>query len=429
MNVSKFWNILFLEDRPSIGLSFFRIFVALTTGFHVIPSFFHLEDNYFATALKTLNDYFFTHQVLDLVQQSSDGVVVLFVWVFVLSWFCFLIGLFSQISCIVMTLSGYYFYALNDYHIGTLSWDILLVTLFLMCMTNYHGDYFSIDALRKKNPLAFEQRRPFFIQRLLQLQIASTYFFTALCKISSRGNWWTSNPVYYLMNYPAAGVTKHFLIKEWMASQPIFCYWIGIFIVVMELALPFLLFNPKTRRSAIYMGFVFHIVLILTLDVPTIFFFLFPAQLLLFIHPDKILNWINRSRSVHSMSLKSKVVYDGHCGFCLQSVEQLKVMDLFGRCEYVDFQATANLQVLHPTLNSTLAASQLHLITSNGKIYGGFFAFRQLCWILPMLWPLLILVYMPFADWLGPLKYRWIAQNRYLFHIHKTCKDNRCYRK
>jgi len=36
------------------------------------------------------------------------------------------------------------FYALNEFHIGTLSWDILLVTLFLMCVSPYHGIIFPL---------------------------------------------------------------------------------------------------------------------------------------------------------------------------------------------------------------------------------------------------------------------------------------------
>src|SRR5258708_3518018 len=156
--MKKIWNTLFLEERPSIGLSFFRIFVALTVGLHVIPSFFHLDDNYFSTALKTFNTDFFSVWFVAWIQKSPDALVILFVGAFYISWFFFLIGLFSQISCIVMTACCYYFYGLNSFHIGTLSWDILLVTLFLMCITPYHGDYFSLDALRRGDIEAW--RRP-----------------------------------------------------------------------------------------------------------------------------------------------------------------------------------------------------------------------------------------------------------------------------
>ncbi len=112
-----------------------------------------------------------------------------------------------------MTGCCYYFYALNSFHIGTLSWDILLVTLVLMCVTPYHGDYFSVDALRRGDIDAWRHPRPFFIQRLLQLQIASTFFFTGLYKITGEGNWITGNPIYYLMNYPVAGGDQEFSFK------------------------------------------------------------------------------------------------------------------------------------------------------------------------------------------------------------------------
>ena len=165
MNAPKIWYTLFLEERPSIGFSFFRIFVALTVGFHVIPAFFHMDDNFLTTAFKEVNANFFTSGVLELVGKSPDWLVIVFAAFFLVAWFCFLVGFFSQLSCILMTTSCYYFYALNCFHIGTLSWDILLVTLFLMCVTPYHGDYFSIDALRRKDPNGWGRTRPFFIPR------------------------------------------------------------------------------------------------------------------------------------------------------------------------------------------------------------------------------------------------------------------------
>src|SRR5437868_15220226 len=88
----KLWNRLFLEERPSIGLSFFRIFAALTVGLHLIPSFFHLDDNYLHTAFKTLNYDFFPAWVIHWVQGSPDALVYVFVAVFYVTWVCFLLG-------------------------------------------------------------------------------------------------------------------------------------------------------------------------------------------------------------------------------------------------------------------------------------------------------------------------------------------------
>ena len=39
------WSRAFLEKRPSLSLGLFRLAVAWTVGCHMIPSFFHMEDN------------------------------------------------------------------------------------------------------------------------------------------------------------------------------------------------------------------------------------------------------------------------------------------------------------------------------------------------------------------------------------------------
>jgi len=425
----KLWHRLFLVERPSIGLSFFRIFVALTTGLHVIPSFFNLADNYFATAYKELNASFFPIEFLKLVGQSPDSVVVLFVIIFCASWVCFLLGLASQVSCIVMTASCYYFYALNMAQIGTLSWDILLVTLFLMCLTPYHGDYFSVDALYTRHSEPYKRPRPYFIQRLLQLQIASTFFYTALYKVTAQGNWITGNPVYYLMNNPQPGVVKHFLFKDLLAGQPGMCYWIGIAIVVSEFSIGFCWFWERTRVSAIYLGFLFHIMLILTLDVPAIFFFLFPAQMLLFINSEHIIRWVDARRARNAKAPEAAVIFDGHCGFCRESLHKLKVMDLFDALEYIDFQTHPDLSALHPGLTKEMAKSRMYVITPDGQLYGGFYAFRRLSSMVPMMVPLLLVFYLPGAGMIGSAAYKWVAEHRYLLHRNKVCQGNECYRK
>ncbi len=425
----NFWRLLFLEERPSIGLALFRVAAAIATGLHVFPSFFHLHEHYLAGAFRTHNTNFFTPGFLEFIAKSPDGVVILFTVLLIFSWFFFLIGLFTQASGIVMLSSLIYFYALNDFYIGSsLAWDLLLVTVYLLCLTAYPGDYFSMDALRRNRTDAYKIRRPFFIQRLLQIKIVTIFFFTALYKIYPYGNWLSDNPLYYLMLSPHEGSTKYFLLREFLVAHPLLCYWAGIFIFMMEFLLPFLLFWPRTRISAIYLGTFFHICLLLTLDVPAIFFFLFPPQLLLFIHPDAVVGWIERQRRYHQSANRRQIVYDGNCRFCIHSLAQLKIMDLFDVLKPVDFQKLEDPRILHPLLAKDAALSQLHLIEPDGTLYGGFVAFRRLCFSLPMLYPLIPIVYLPGMSVVGPFIYRWIAKNRYLFHANVTCRSNACFR-
>ena len=424
----QLWNRFFLGYRSSLTFSLFRIAVALTVGFHVIPSFFQLQDNYLSTAFKEVNLSFFTPSIIHWVQQSPDWLVYFFVSFFLLYWFFFLFGLYSQVSGILMMVGCYYFYALNSFHIGTLSWDILLVTLFLMCVTGYHGDYFSVDTLRQTNLFVYKKKRAFFIQRLLQMQIAFNYFYTGLYKITAQGNWLKDKPLYYLWNYPPEGVTKQFLFREFFASRPELCHWMGIGIVAMELSAPLLLFWPRTRLFAIGVAFLFHVLLVVTLHVPTIFLFLFPPQLLLFINPDGILGWIKRKRKENLDGGQSQIVYDGQCHFCRWSIEKLLIMDLFGCLKKVNYHRYEDVQQLHPSLDKEKCHSQLHLIEPTGRIHGGFFIFRRLCLKLPMLYPLIPSFYFPGSGIVGQWVYRWIAKNRYLLHFNKGCRNNACFR-
>lgn len=425
--IKRMWNNLFLVERPSISLSAFRVCVAWTVGFVMLPTFCHLGDTYLSTAFKTYNTMFFPLEFVQFVQQSPDWLVKVFVGIFCISWLAFLFGLFSQVSCIIMTLACYYFYALNQFAMATLSWDILLVTVFLMCVTNYHSDYFSLDCLLRGREDAFRRKRPYFIQRLLQVQIGFTFFYTALHKITVKGNWLDGNPIYYLMNYPRPGVVKYFILKDYLMDKPGLCYAIGIFIVIAELLLMFALFYRKTRPAAIYVGCLFHVMLILTLDVPATFFFLFPPMLLLFINPEKIIQKIDRVRSNNQKIKPLRLIYDGRCQFCRKSAQLLKIMDLFGKLTYVDLHSLEDPKALHSGLTQEKLLKELHLLNSQGNVWAGFYAFRRLGLDLPMLYIFAPLMYLPGAGIIGTLLYKWIARNRYVLQIFfSRCHNESC---
>lgn len=424
--MKKLFTRLFLVERSAISLSLFRIVVALTVICVVVPSFCHLADNYFSTAFKITNGHFFALGFVDLVHKSPDWLVVCFVCLLCAAAFSMLIGFFGQLSCIVMTGCCYYFYALNSLHVGTLSWDILLVVLFLMCICPYQSDYFSLDCLRKNDVLAYKKERPFFIQRLLQLQIGFIFFYTGLYKITAQGNWIQDNPIYYLMNYPVSGVTKLFILKDFLLDKPQLCYVIGISIVAVELLMIFLLFYRKTRAGAIYLGIFFHILLILTLDVPATFFFLFPAQLLLFINPNKIIAWIENRRRQYQLLPNLIVVFDGKCGFCQASVQKIKVLDLFERIQYADSHEIDDLKKIHESLTRERVLHELCLVDLDGKLLGGFSAVRKLSLYCPMLYFFIPLLYFPCMKFFGNAVYKVIAKNRYLLGIKSKCDDNSC---
>lgn len=420
------WHQWFLVERPSLELSLFRIAIAITVGCHMIPSFLHLNDNYLSTAFKEKNFSFFPVWALRLVEQSPDGVVYGFVWLFAISWFCFLIGFRSQLSCILLGFACYYFYALNSLHIGTLSFDILLVTLSLMYVTGYHGDWLSVDSVLRGDGLAYKRLRPFFVQRLLQLQMAWTFWYTALSKISAGGNWLTDNPYYYLMHYPPLGVVREFPFRMFLGQHPDLCYAIGLGIITMEFSLPFLWFIRKTRPVSLALGLFFHVLLLATLHVPTIFFFLFPPQMLLFVDPEWLVARLESARAHRTKQKRATLLYDGRCGFCLASVKRLLVLDLFGDLEPIDFHSVVDLKRLHPQLTPERCHSRMQLIEPNGRLSEGFFSVRRMSVRLPLLFPLIPFLYLPGMGWVGQCVYDWVARRRFLFHNSRMCETNQC---
>ena len=426
MSLSRLWRTAFLDFRPSLSLGLFRLAVAFTVGAHMIPSFFRMDDNYLSTAFRTQNFSFFPYWMLRLIAASPDWLVWAWALVFFASWLAFAAGLCSQASGILMTLSCYYFYALNNYHIGTLSFDILLVTLVLMCVTGFHGDFLSLDSLRRGNVRAYKRPRPYVIQRLLQCQLAVTFWHTALNKISAGGNWLTDNPYYYLMHYPPIGVVRHFPLRSVLAQHPGLCHGIGVGMVVMELALPVLWFIPRMRPLGIAVGIAFQLLLWATLHVPTIFLFLFPPMMLLFIRPEAAVRWIEARQADQAERGRAVLLYDGRCGFCVASVTRLRILDLFGWVDPLDFHAQPDLARLHPALTPERCRSEMVLVEPNGRLSGGFDAFARLTRPLPLLWWAAPLVRLPWAPWMGRRIYRWVAAHRYLLHRSAMCQTNQC---
>ncbi len=282
------WNRFFLEEGPSVFLSFFRITTGLSAAVHVIPTLLKLDENYFSTAFRTKNIYFFPPAFIEWVRQSPDPLVVCLAVLFVISALFFTVGLFSQGSCLALTALCFYFYALNSLQIGTLEFEALLSVLCLLCVVPYHGDYFSLDAALGLNRNAGKPR-PVFIQRLLQLQLGFVTFYAGLHKITGDGNWLTANPIQLLLSQEiSTGIFRNFPMRSWLASNTSFCRALGLFVVMFELSFIFLLACRKTRKTAIVAGLIFYFISTVFMHIPIMLLFLLSGWVLLWLDSSPI---------------------------------------------------------------------------------------------------------------------------------------------
>jgi predicted DCC family thiol-disulfide oxidoreductase YuxK len=115
------------------------------------------------------------------------------------------------------------------------------------------------------------------------------------------------------------------------------------------------------------------------------------------------------------------VVYDGQCGFCTRALALVQHLDRWHVIRAHDAHE-AGIRHALPMLSTADFENALFAVTSTGKVYRGYFAFKRLLRSLPLAWPVLPLFYVPGASFIGPRVYAWVARNRHKF----GCESDVC---
>lgn len=112
---------------------------------------------------------------------------------------------------------------------------------------------------------------------------------------------------------------------------------------------------------------------------------------------------------------KVYVIFDGQCGFCIKSLSLYKMLDFFHAFELIDANLKDVVSSRFPSVPLDDTQKAMYVVTQNGNMYRGFFAFRRMTLSSPLLWPLLIILYCPFFSRIGVPLYALIAKNRKRF--------------
>src|SRR5450432_2965292 len=106
------------------------------------------------------------------------------------------------------------------------------------------------------------------------------------------------------------------------------------------------------------------------------------------------------------------IFFDGGCGFCQRAARTLRRLDWLRKT--VQHDIVHDWPSIHQNfqqLDIDKCVRDMHVITSDGRIYRGFDSYRSLAWVLPLLWPIVLLLYLPPVRWLGWRIYRHVADN------------------
>ena len=121
------------------------------------------------------------------------------------------------------------------------------------------------------------------------------------------------------------------------------------------------------------------------------------------------------------------IYFDGLCPLCIRSMTIIRTLDLFDRLRFCDFEQREGRVILPEHLDVSVddLRREMHIVEPDGSISSGFFAFRIIARYVPTLWPVLPVLFLPFADRLGPLIYRRIAAGRIRMN---NCESGACAR-
>lgn len=281
----------------------------------------------------------------------------------------------------------------NQFLLNLSGADVFLkLSLTLVAVSNA-GDAFSIDNLRKtlkedwrktgfKPPL-----KPQWALRMLQVQVAYVYWITSLCKINE-AKWVDGTALYYVVRYEdLARFSLPYLFHNMWTSKAL--TW---FSLAFETLFPYLIWIKECRYFMILWGTLFHIGIDLTVNIP-LFEWIFIGSYVCYIAPQdlsRVMDWIKIC--IRKLFGPAQIVR-----YSIYDLNQIKFAGVLHRLDIFGRLAIEPYSDLRPQ-KDRVAAFEL---TSNGKSFRGFVAFRRIALSVPLLWLLVPMLYIPGIAWIS----------------------------
>jgi predicted DCC family thiol-disulfide oxidoreductase YuxK len=250
--------------------------------------------------------------------------------------------------------------------------------------------------------------------------IVITYVLAGLSKLGNSGwRWWEGTNlmalVYRNALNPARGEMNWFLQSTWM---PHWAYTVmGIVSLIVELGAFAVLFSRLARMVLPLILAGMHYGIIVVMAIP--FWDLIWIQAV-FYDWRKIRLWV--AERIRRKRAPWVLLYDSYCPLCRRTVGLLAGMDLFKRVNYQSFRTTDfdAFNALHRVNTNKKWADEEMLLVRDGKVYGGFDAYRQMSTMMPLLWALAPFMWLPGVSHIGRAIYKWVAARRLSWF---TCTD------
>ena len=323
-----------------------------------------------------------------------------------------IIGLFARASSLLALLLALYVLGITQLY-GKVSHDHVLIWFMTLLAVSPCSDALSIDAILESRNRAdrgvLDPPGPS-ISYALPLRFAALllgliYFFPGFWKFWNVGfGWALSDNLKYQMYskwMEFDGWTPFFRL-DW---HPWLCKIVALETMVFEMTFVLLVFFPRLRRLAAFAGVMFHVGSLIFLR---IFFW----DLLIFYVALFDVSGCFKKLGRRLIKRQLTVFYDGDCRVCRRTIAAIRTMDLLGCIMYVDARKDLSLDLTKlGSIDRSNLLQDIHAI-SNGREYRGVAAYRAMAIRIPVLWPVMPVLFLPPAVGIANKVYRRVKHSR-----------------
>ncbi|MBN2910419.1 DUF393 domain-containing protein [Polycladomyces sp. WAk] len=422
-------------EHGLIGASLVRITVAAAILFYLLSNYTDRHLLWGTHGIWPYDDflrYLRERHTFSLYQLSADRIY--FEWVYhvtILVSLAYLIGYRTRITGVLLAVLYWSLFIRNPY-ITNGGDNVLRLDLFYLMLANT-GAWFSWDARRRRKRLdqttCSLPRQMFAVLHnaavlAVMIQLAMVYFTSGMYKVMG-SMWQHGTAIYY-----ATRVNEFYWpgYSEWIWKYDIVVVLLSYSTVLFQVAFPFLLLNRYTKYAAVAFAISMHIGIALFMGLIEFSWVMIGSEMIFLTDSDfrrigsaivqggsymqqvwlRITRWIGERKWVQRHRVT--VFYDGWCPFCRQSVTTARKLDWFSLLTFVSFREPGVIE--RYGLSAEKVEKRLHSTADGRHFRDGIDGIIQMSSRLPLLWPLVPLMWIARRIGMGQKVYDFIASRR-----------------
>jgi len=389
----SFISKLYDKKISSKGLGVFRVFFSLILLLEVFRIFRYRQL------------YFDPMPFLETSALSAE--IPFVIWMFVL--FMLIIGAFTRIMAIlnyVFILIYISSIGIFEYHMDYTYTGVSFMLLFFSVSKSY-----SIDRLFQK--LKFSNLNQIYCSKettsvlnywlIIFVGVGLVYLDSIFFKMGSKI--WTGG---LGMWYPASLPQMVIVDNQWLLNQEFLIKSLGYLTFAFEILFPFLFWVKKLRIPLLIIGVGLHLGILIEFPIP--FFALGVVAVYLLMIP--VCFWKILELKIQAKSASLTLFYDAECPLCMRTRIILSYFDVFKKLDFKSVQESKNTNDKLKAFSEEALLDHMHSIDKNGKVFKGIATYKKAFLLIPIFFPLGILLHLPGVSHLANKIYNYVAVNR-----------------